>query len=113
MRSKRPPLNPVTDPTSIGNILVRLGYCSIEAVFAAVAIQAQRAPIGEILVEEGEITRDELETALLEQRVERGEATRKEQSDFRRRLASEIRDMGKASTEKLTVAVMAMERKSR
>ena len=62
------------DQSSLGNILVALGYCSRNVVHDMLAKQAKTTPLlGELLVGDNVITNDQLEHALLRQRVLRGE----------------------------------------
>ena len=73
------------DETSLGNILVELGFISKEQLQEAIAVQRTRVPeIGGILVELGFITQEQLEEALLKQRILRGKAKPREVTDFER-----------------------------
>jgi len=67
--------NPRNDPTSIGNLAVARGYATKEQVAAAVQKQEERTPLGEILVEQGVITHQQLEDLLIEQEITRQHLT--------------------------------------
>ena len=55
---------------SLGNILLELGYITREQLEAAIRIQKSQIRLGVILVEElGAITTEQLEEALLEQEI--------------------------------------------
>ena len=66
-------LDPKEDPNSIGNILVELGFCSMEDVMSAakeldrIREETRDLRIGRILVDRGKITDAELEVALAKQ----------------------------------------------
>ena len=65
-----------SDPTSLGRILIARGYVTPEIVQSAVRKQlVATPPLGEILIEMGAITEDQLEDALYEQRKARGETS--------------------------------------
>jgi hypothetical protein len=91
------------DETSLGNILVEMGYVTIEQLQNAVEIQKMQAPIGEILVRMEIITREQLEEALMIQKVNRGEATTREESQLyrtqRKRLMGEVVSCLKETTD--------------
>jgi hypothetical protein len=68
------------DRSSLGNIRVDLGYCSRPQVHQAVAEQSEAEqfdvdlPLGRLLIDANIITQDQLEQALLRQRVLRGQS---------------------------------------
>lgn len=63
------------DHTSVGRILLDLGYCDPKDLDAALADQAERMPrLGEMLIHRDVITSEQLEHALLRQRVLRGQS---------------------------------------
>lgn len=64
---------PEADPSSIGNLAIELGYITMDELRAAVKVQQQRLPLGRILVEMGKLTEEQLEDLLFEQQVRRGE----------------------------------------
>lgn len=64
-------LDPRNDPTSIGNLAVSKGYATLEQVAAAAKKQEERTPLGEILVEQGVLTHQQLEELLLDQEIKR------------------------------------------
>lgn len=64
---------PESDPSSIGNLAVELGYITMDELRTAVKMQQQRLPLGRILMEMGKLTEEQLEDLLFEQRVRRGE----------------------------------------
>ena len=71
------------DETSLGNILVKLGFITQEDLAKAVGIQKSKTPfIGEILVDLKMIRVDQLEFALMQQKISRGKASRKEEIEF-------------------------------
>jgi hypothetical protein len=84
------------DESSLGNILITLGYVTPEQVKNAIEIQKMQAPIGEILVRMKAITREQLEEALMLQKVNRGEATIREEGQLyrtqKKRLLGEVVD---------------------
>jgi hypothetical protein len=61
------------DHSSLGNVLVRLGYVTHEQIGDALARQ-RRERIGDLLVASGYVTVEQLREALLHQRVARDEA---------------------------------------
>lgn len=67
--------NPVKDPTSIGNIMVRLGFLSSNELKAYVKEfkETTEKRIGEFLVEREVITEEQLESALIRQQLLRGD----------------------------------------
>lgn len=99
------------DQTSIGNILVRLKLCKPADVEVAIEVQRTRIPLGEILVSQGRITRGELESALLEQRIARGKANRREESRFRKRVATDIASLSRSSCDTIERGIAALEAK--
>ena len=66
------------DPNSLGNILIEFGYVTPDVLEKAIKIQKSQSLLGRILVnmkpEEGGITEEQLEEALLEQKVRRRKA---------------------------------------
>lgn len=61
------------DPNSLGNIALERGYITEEDLEAALNIQKERLQLGQLLVEMKKITEDQLEELLLEQKIRRGE----------------------------------------
>lgn len=97
------------DRNSLGNILVDLGYCTEHDIKIALARQCngdRLKPIGELLVNAEVIARDQLEHALLRQRVLRGkeDPTSLKQFGTARRnqafheIAERFRDVANTST---------------
>jgi len=78
------------DETSIGNILVDLGFITQEDLDRAIEIQRRQAPIGEILTQmrrdDGSpvLQREQLDIALMKQKIARGEAGHREELSFYR-----------------------------
>lgn len=64
-------VDPFHDPFSIGNLAIVKGYATPEEVRAALKKQEMRQPLGEILVEDGVLTRIQLEEILHEQQLMR------------------------------------------
>lgn len=64
---------PESDPSSLGNLAVELGYITQDELKAAVSVQQARLPLGQILVDMGKLTTSQLEELLFEQKVRRGE----------------------------------------
>lgn len=62
---------PAEDPDSFGNLAVEKGYITHDDLQEALSVQ--REPIGEVLVRLGKLTEEQLECLLLEQRVRKGE----------------------------------------
>jgi hypothetical protein len=61
------------DITSLGNVLLDLGYCKKDELASAIEEQSESLPrLGELLITRGIITRDQLSHALLRQEVLRG-----------------------------------------
>lgn len=73
MRAKRVngSVDPRQDPTSIGNLAVAKGYATRDQVAEAAKKQEERLPLGEILVEQGVLTHNQLEELLLDQEIAR------------------------------------------
>lgn len=82
----------IGDETSLGHILIDLGYATPEQVQAAITRQLMTAPpIGEILIEMGVITPEQLEAALYAQRKARGEVSNKD--EVQHHLAQQAQDI--------------------
>lgn len=87
------------DETSLGNVLLDLGYIAEEALEIAIKIQRSQTMLGRILVnmgpKEGGITEEQLEEALLEQKIRRKKAhvqdVIKSNSKRHQRLVGEVR----------------------
>lgn len=62
------------DETSLGNVLLDLGYVSMETLEVAIKIQKSQSMLGRILVGMKEITEEQLDDALLEQKIRRKKA---------------------------------------
>lgn len=60
-------------PDSIGNMAVERGYITTEDLAEALRVQRERMKLGQILVELGKLSEEQLECLLLEQRIRRGE----------------------------------------
>lgn len=82
----------------IGDLLVEAGLsqCDIDRALDA---QEEKVPLGDILIEMGIATSEQIAAARLEQRVRRGTASRKERVEHRRRLAGELKKLAKDSRE--------------
>ena len=76
--------DPYVDPASIGNLAIMKGWATQEDVTRALAKQETRVPLGELLVEDKVLTRDQLEDLLFEQDLLR--APIKESTQTKRRL---------------------------
>lgn len=61
------------DPYSLGNLALERGYITKDDLEAALKIQKERLQIGQLLVEMKKLTEDQLEELLLEQKILRGE----------------------------------------
>ena len=72
LRAKKVTLLPEEDPNSIGNLAVEKGFITQEDLTRAVTIQKERLPLGEILIDMGKLSRDQLEELLFEQDVRKG-----------------------------------------
>lgn len=71
------------DHTSLGRILLDLGYCEPKDLDEVLADQTERMPqLGQILLHRGTITTEQLEHALLRQRVLRGQSDPSELKRF-------------------------------
>lgn len=67
------------DKNSLGNILLDLGYISSDDLEKAIRIQRSQMKLGQILVRELEVlTEEQLEEALVEQRIRQGKARHRE-----------------------------------
>jgi hypothetical protein len=88
------------DETSLGNVLLDLGYVTQEALEEAIKIQKSQSLLGRILVEmgprRGGITEEQLKDALLEQKVRRRKARAaeviKSNSKRHQRLVGEVQE---------------------
>lgn len=88
------------DPNSLGNILIELGYVTPDTLERAIKIQKSQSLLGRILVnmkpEEGGITEEQLQEALLEQKIRRRKAKPleviKANSEKHTRLVKEVND---------------------
>jgi hypothetical protein len=100
------------DETSLGNILLGLGYVSEKALEVAIKIQKSQMMLGRILVnmgpEQGGITEEQLEEALLEQKVLRKKARAREviksNAKRHRRLVGEVRNQLSSLDKKYSIA---------
>lgn len=72
-------VNPEDDASSIGNLAIELGFITKEDLLAAILVQQTRLPLGEILIEMGKLNEDQLSELLFEQRVRRGEVKNEQQ----------------------------------
>jgi hypothetical protein len=63
--------DPRKDASSIGCLAISKGYATQEQVEAAVKKQEERQPLGEILMEQGVLTRFQLDELLIEQEIAR------------------------------------------
>lgn len=88
---------PEADPTSIGNLAVELGYITTDELMAAIHTQQQRLPLGRLLVDMGKLTEEELSDLLFEQKVRRGEIKNKDVITQRQR-SKVRRQMGQIKT---------------
>jgi len=61
------------DPNSLGNLALERGFITEADLDAALNIQKERLQLGQLLVEMGKLTMDQLEELLLEQKIRRGE----------------------------------------
>lgn len=88
---------PETDPSSIGNLAIELGYITLDELRVAVRVQQQRLPLGRILVDMGKLTEEQLDDLLFEQQVRRGEIkdktviTQRQRAKMRRKM-TQIKD---------------------
>ena len=97
-------LDPYNDPTSIGNLAIVKGYATPEQVKAAVKKQEQRMPLGEILVEDKVLSREQLEELLLEQKLMRAESEHQATKMILRHQRKRIKEVGSALQELTCVA---------
>lgn len=75
------------EDTSLGNVLLDLGHISRDDLKQALEIQKSKAPrIGEILIELELATEDQVYEAVLKQKMLRGKASDREITDFHRHL---------------------------
>jgi hypothetical protein len=93
------------DRTALGAILVELGHMSRDELEKAIAVQKTQIPLGRILVDELKvITEDQLEEALLEQKIRRKTAKLKDISKFHgernRRLVDDLKEQLHCMVEK-------------
>ena len=95
------------DPSSIGNLVVELGYCKQCQIQEGLTAM-NGAPLGETLVSLGYLTRHQLEWTLAYQGMERGHTNPEEVQAFVKKqhhgLADDLRDITKsvqALTEKI------------
>lgn len=68
--------DPKTDPSSLGNILLALGYCSQDDIDLALSRKGKNGTaqlLGQILIELNIITKDQLNLALAHQHIDRDE----------------------------------------
>jgi len=96
------------DETSLGNVLLDLGYVSEETLEVAIKIQKSQSMLGRILVNMDEITEEQLKDALLEQKILRKTARAQEviKSNTRRhsRLVEEVQSRLMSLDQKYTSA---------
>lgn len=92
------------DKTSLGNILVDMGYITSEQLEEAIKIQKSQKLLGEVLVDEMKaITSDQLDEALFEQQLRRKKIRRDEilklHAKRRRRLLIRVDESAKRLSE--------------
>lgn len=87
---------------SFGNVAIRLGYATEKDVLEALDEQENRLPLGELMILQGSLTREQLEHILHTQEVEKaktlGEKTQI-QLAFQKRKAKEVVASLNATTE--------------
>lgn len=113
--------SPATDPTSILNLLVSLGWLARADADAALEEQRDRL-IGQILVQRGLVSAEQLDSALLQQKILRGQIKTKDAAalvlerhaamhDKIIDAANALKDAAVAATPAAVIAVAAVQRK--
>jgi hypothetical protein len=96
----------LTDPTSLGNILIKKGFATPEQIAQAIDRQLSIAPpLGKILMEMVVITEEQLDDALYEQKRARGETTMR--ADVERQLARQSQHMQSVTESLGEIAVLS------
>lgn len=72
------------DRTSLGDILIDAGWITREQLHEALEVQKSQQQLGRILVTLGYLTEDQLSEALLEQRIRREQTTVREVLQFQK-----------------------------
>ena len=62
-------MNPTIDPDSFGNIALEWGWLTMDDLQSALLLQEQRRPIGMILIEMGKLTEMQVEEIVCEQEL--------------------------------------------
>ena len=102
-----PHTSAMDDPSSLGNILLRKEYITADELQEAIEVQKSQVRLGEILQEVtgGRLTNEQVEEALMEQKIDRKQASNKEMRVFhhkkKQRLVKTINDGFDAITAKL------------
>lgn len=83
---QRPKEKAAEDPTSLGNVVIKLGWCTKDQVAKVVQKieEAYDSRIGKFLLDEGLINEEQLQEALYHQRAMRGQVSRVEEMRFHR-----------------------------
>lgn len=89
-----------SDPLSIGNLAITKGYATKEDIISAVLAQDMKIPLGEILVAQDVLSRDQLKDLLDEQEVLREKARRSDIAKWQlKQQRSHIRDVAESLKE--------------
>jgi len=83
MAKKNGKLPPTDDPTSIGNILIAMGFIAKDDLDALVRdfVSSKDERLGEFLVKKQAVSKDDVETAFIRQKVLRREFSRESMTD--------------------------------
>lgn len=101
------------DGSSLGHVLLELGYCDTTSLYEALAEQSEDTPrLGRVLVDRGIITEEQLEHALTRQRVLRGQVDPSELVQFgaakRREALREMTDRLRDAADSATLLAAKM-----
>jgi dephospho-CoA kinase len=91
--------DPHSDPTWIGSLAIKRGWATPDDVRRAVEKQEKITPLGEILVEDGVLTREQLDELLFEQAVAKERSSVKQCSMRARRRSSQVREFTEGMVE--------------
>lgn len=71
--SRAAEVKPSENPDSIGNLAIEKGYITTDDLAEALRVQRERMKLGQILVDLGKLSEEQLDCLLLEQRLRKGE----------------------------------------
>lgn len=103
-----------SDPNSIGNLAIEMGWCTLNDITEALAVQRKRLRLDQILVDLGKLTEEQRDDLWIEQRIRRGkkvsaeELRKHERRKFHRRVSAVTERFREAGAEAKSTAAIVM-----